>query len=228
MKFALVIPTYKRHKAIERLLNSICIQSLLPNQIIVVDSSIDSLTKETIGNFTITLSQLNYYKVGADGRGAGKQRNYAIERVNRDIDIICFLDDDLVLESNYFEEIINCYTLKKDAIGVGGIDLKDNSFRKVDDVKVYNNFDYYVIDGWYTRESLRAKVRKLFGLLPNNLPGFIPDFSHGRDQLPPNGKIYEVEHFVGMSMSFRKSFLDMNKFDAYFTVIVFMRFLICL
>ena len=45
MNFSLIICTYNRRKAIEVLMNSIVNQSLYPNQIIIVDGSLNQDTK---------------------------------------------------------------------------------------------------------------------------------------------------------------------------------------
>jgi len=42
--FSLIICTYKRHKALVNLLESVNLQTAYPNQIIIVDGSPDDLT----------------------------------------------------------------------------------------------------------------------------------------------------------------------------------------
>ena len=47
-------------------------------------------------------------------------------------------------------------------------------------------------------------------------PGLIPEFSHGRSALPPDGNIYLVEHFMGGISSYRKELFSQMKFSNYF------------
>lgn len=212
--FSLIVCTYKRSEALMKLLKSVEVQSLFPNEILIIDGSPDDKTKQMIQ--THEFANVYYYQVEEHQRGLTKQRNYGISKVSADSEIVCFLDDDLVLEPRYFEEIISTYKNFPDAIGVGGIDLKDNMYVKKEANKKYNRFTYFEIDGWVKKEPLRYKVRKILGLMTDLQPDIIPDFSHGRSGLPPNGKIYKVEHFIGMSMSFKKDLFLKVKFSPYF------------
>ncbi len=63
---------------------------------------------------------MKYYKVKEKDRGLTKQRNFGVARVQESCNVVCFLDDDTVLEPTYFEEIIKTYTIHIDALGVGG------------------------------------------------------------------------------------------------------------
>ena len=56
-----------------------------------------------------------------------KQRNYGIERIGAPIEVVCFLDDDTVLSTNYFEEIIKTFQEHQDVSGVGGVAINENS-----------------------------------------------------------------------------------------------------
>jgi cellulose synthase/poly-beta-1,6-N-acetylglucosamine synthase-like glycosyltransferase len=49
---------------------------------------------------------LKYFLVPSEHRGLTKQRNYGVERVGDEMEVVCFLDDDTVLEIDYFEELI--------------------------------------------------------------------------------------------------------------------------
>jgi len=215
MKISLVIATYQRPNPLRKLLDSIGKQTIKPFEVIVVDASDNELTKIIFENRTFDLN-VNYQEVSFEHKGSAQQRNYGVKLVDKESDIIAFLDDDLVVEPDYFEKILETYKNYPDAIGVGGIDLNNNNyFRKKEGIK-YNEFNYYELDGWVVKEPLRIKARKLFGLMTNLQPGLIPEYSHGRSSLPPNGKIYEVEHFMGCIASFRKELFDKIKFSEYF------------
>ena len=103
MKFSLVVCTYMRPKPLSDLLASVKIQTLYPNEIIIVDGSTNEETKQILANSTF--QNLKYYLVDASHRGLTKQRNFGVSKVTQDSEIVCFLDDDTILEPNYFESI---------------------------------------------------------------------------------------------------------------------------
>ena len=83
MKISLIICTYMRPKSLLTLLNSVNNQSLYPNEILIVDGSIDTNTKEMFS--TESFENLRYYLVDTKDRGLTKQRNYGISKVSNDI-----------------------------------------------------------------------------------------------------------------------------------------------
>jgi len=204
-----------RPLAIKKLLKSVQSQTKIPQQIVVVDGSTNEETRYLL-NESFSMLSLDYFLVDKEHRGLTRQRNFGVQQVNPSIDIVCFLDDDIVLEPDYFEQIEKTYKLHSDAIGVGGIDLKENRFFLKQADALYNRFAYYELDGWVIKESLRYKARKLFGLLSDMPPGIIPPFSNGRSGFPPNGNIYQVEHFMGGIGSYKKSLFNDIGFSKYF------------
>ena len=52
MKFSLIICTYLRPEVIVKLLNSVAIQTLCPNEILIVDGSTDNKTKDILVKLT--------------------------------------------------------------------------------------------------------------------------------------------------------------------------------
>lgn len=216
MTISLIICTFKRPKIIQNLLESIQKCTKKPDTILVVDSSPDDNTKDYILNTKYNDIKIEYYKVPPEHRGLTRQRNYGISKLTSNTKIVAFLDDDITIEPDYFEKLLETYDKHPDAIGVGGIDLQNNHYQKKEEGLRYPEFKYYELDGWVVREPLRYKVRKLFGLMTNLQPGLIPEYSHGRSTLPPNGKIYEVEHFMGGIASFRREIFDIINFSTFF------------
>ncbi len=201
--------------AICKLLDSVAIQQTKPDEIIVVDGSTDTATQQAMEQKKYDLP-IRYYQVSDEHRGLTRQRNYGIARVSTNIEIVAFLDDDLVLEPDYFIQIIKTYTKFPDAIGVGGIDLKENHWQLKESNKSYPESRYYELDGWVYPEPRRYRLRKRLGLLSSLPPGKIPPFSHGRSSFPPNGCTYEVDHFMGGIASYRKEIFDKIEFSRFF------------
>ncbi|OGS62525.1 MAG: glycosyl transferase family 2 [Flavobacteria bacterium GWF1_32_7] len=215
MVFTLIICTYKRSQPLLKLLLSVQHQTLYPNEILIVDGSPDDFTKEMLTQNSF--QGLKYFKVDEKDRGLTKQRNYGIARVQEASEVVCFLDDDTVLEPTYFEEIIKTYTLFPEALGVGGYITNETNWTKsTSDYQARINEFYY--DGWKRKDGSRFVWRKKLGLDSNRPPGCLPEFSHGRSIgfLPPSGKIYQVEQLMGGVSSFRKSIFQEFQFSTYF------------
>lgn len=215
MVFTLIICTYKRSQPLLKLLLSVQHQTLYPNEILIVDGSPDDFTKEMLTQNSF--ENLKYFKVDENDRGLTKQRNYGIARVQEASEVVCFLDDDTVLEPTYFEEIIRTYSLFPEALGVGGYITNETNWTKTtSDYQPKVNEFYY--DGWKRKDGSRFVWRKNLGLDSNRPPGCLPEFSHGRSIgfLPPSGKIYEVEQLMGGVSSFRKSVFKEFQFSTYF------------
>ena len=202
-----------RPKAIQNLLNSVSSQTLYPNEIIVVDGSLNDETSILLKQSDF--KNLKYVLVDKNNRGLTKQRNYGIAIVNKNSNVVCFLDDDIVLEADYFEKLLETYKIKSDALAVGGYIKNEVVWEKGIDKSIPNKFNY---DGWMRNEPSRFKLRRKFGLLPDCPPGFLPTFAHGRSIgfLPPSGKIYEVELIMGGVSSYRKEVFEKLSFSTYF------------
>ena len=213
LDFSLVICTYLRPKSLLRLLNSVKIQTLYPNEILIIDGSTNNQTEQLFNNYSF--QDLKYYKVDNANRGLTKQRNFGISMVDDSSEVVCFLDDDTILENNYFEELISTYNSKIDTLAVGGYILVENSWVKEENINISNKFYF---DGWNRDEPLRFRIRKWFGLLPDTDPGYLPSFSHGRSVgfLPPSDKIYPVEQIMGGVSSFKREVFDKIRFSNYF------------
>lgn len=215
MNFSLIICTYKRPQALLTLLQSVKQQTLYPTEILIVDGSPDDATKAMLDQNAF--QDLHYFKVDEKNRGLTKQRNYGIARVSEASEVVCFLDDDTVLASNYFEEIIKTYTIYPEALGVGGYITNEVAWQHVGtEYKTKNNEFYF--DGYKRSDGSRFIWRKKLGLDSDVPPGYSPAFSHGRSVgfLPPSGKVYPVEQLMGGVASFRKSVFEQLQFSTYF------------
>ena len=211
--FTLIVCTYMRAKPLLRLLQSVNNQTIYPNEILIVDGSTNNETEIILKENTF--NNLKYFKVDADHRGLTKQRNFGVKKVSSSSEIICFLDDDTVLEPEYFQHILNTYNKHQDALAVGGYIVNEIKWEASDGK---NNPLKFYFDGWMREEPSRFRIRKKVGLEPDAAPGFLPTFSHGRaiGFLPPSGKIYEVEQIMGGVSSYKKKVFNKLSFSNYF------------
>jgi len=197
------------------LLNSVKMQELYPNEILIIDGSTDDETAAIIAQNTF--QNLIYFQVSEADRGLTKQRNFGISKVSNDTEVICFLDDDTILEPTYFEEIVNAFQSDNGIVGVAGVAINEMRWIEKKSDKKYNKYKFYEFEGYVYPEGLRNIIRNVLGLQSNLGPGRMPEFSNGRTcGFPLNDKMYEVDLLIGMSFSFRKVVFDNIKFSHYF------------
>jgi len=215
MKFSLVICTYMRPDALLNLLQSVQNQILYPDEILIIDGSLNRETEKVLkdNNF----KKLKYFLVSIENRGLTKQRNYGISKVAKDSEIVCFLDDDTILEPDYFVEIVKTFKINNSICGVGGVAVNEYKWKPQQPNTTYNKNRYYLFEGYYYKEGLRNVVRNFFCLESNLEPGKMPTYSHGRTcGFPMTGKTYEVDLLIGMSMAFRRIVFEKIEFSKFF------------
>lgn len=215
MKFSLVICTYMRPKPLLQLLHSVREQTKYPDEILIIDGSNNNETALILEEYHF--QNLHYYAVPPEHRGLTRQRNFGIDKVGVEMNVVSFLDDDTVLEQNYFEELTNTFENDINITGVGGVAINETSWSKGESGKTYNKYRYYQFENYVYKEGQRNVVRNYLGLESDLDPWKMPKYSHGRTcGFPPTGKIYEVDLLTGMSFAFRKKVFDSIRFSTYF------------
>ncbi|MCH4551225.1 glycosyltransferase [Aestuariibaculum lutulentum] len=213
MTFTLIVCTYMRPKALQSLLDSVKEQTVYPDAILIIDGSDDDDSKDLISQNKF--ENTTYYKVSASYRGLTRQRNFGISQLPENTDVVCFLDDDVILDPDYFKQLLSTYEVFPKALAVGGYITNEVKWEHSDGKR---NPEKFYFDGWMRNEPSRFKMRRKFGLLPDVNPGFMPSFSHGRSVsfLPPSGKVYQVELIMGGVSSYKAEVFKACKFSTYF------------
>jgi glycosyltransferase involved in cell wall biosynthesis len=154
------------------LLQSVQKQTLYPDEILIVDGSTNTETEAVLEQNHF--ENLNYFSVPPEHRGLTKQRNFGIERVGTEMEVVCFLDDDTVLEKDYFEELLKTYTIYPEALGVGGAIIDETKCEFVGD-NYQPKIEEYFFDGWKRKDGSRFILRKKLGLVivPQDIPLYI-------------------------------------------------------
>ncbi len=189
MNISIVIPTYNRVKDLEECLNSISNQTKLPGEVIIVDDSDNDRTKKLIKKIKLKFQKkkitLKYIK-NDKRKSLTVARNIGIE--NSKGDIILFLDDDVILDKRYIEELLKVYKKHRNAVGVQGY---------ITNIKPVKSTFF----------------RKFFFLLHSqrNMNKVLPSFEIVYAY--PLTKVIRCQWLTGSNQSYKKEIFDEFKFD---------------
>ena len=110
---AIVIPTIGRSAELGRMLESLAAQTRLPNEVIIVDED------ESSRAFADRFPQLNIRVLVLPGSATAK-RNAGIKALRRDVALVGFMDDDIVLEPAAVGAVAAFWEQAKSALGGTG------------------------------------------------------------------------------------------------------------
>ncbi len=123
MEISLVIPTKNRSEKLKKLLYSVLKQTVLPKEVIIVDDSDNLRTKELIKKLKKLFLEKNIqikYIMPSENKKKSISRARNIGAKKAKGDIIVFIDDDVVIDKNYFKEILKVFEKNPNALGVQG------------------------------------------------------------------------------------------------------------
>jgi glycosyltransferase involved in cell wall biosynthesis len=132
MFISVIIATKDRREDLKRLCKSLSNQTMLPDELLIVDSG------DHVG--LLSVEGINANHIFTDQKGLTVQRNIGIKNTNKNADIIFFFDDDIVLEDDYIEIIVNIFKEDID-YKIGGVD----GFPLQDGKMLYSKNDAYEI-----------------------------------------------------------------------------------
>lgn len=117
---SVVIPTRNRLESLNRMLTSIAKQTLLPSEIIIVDSSENPLYKEQL----IASIDHKIIQIIHSEPSVCLQRNIGIEHSASEYIFLC--DDDIELSENYCEDVTHFLDFNKNEVIVSGLVLENH------------------------------------------------------------------------------------------------------
>lgn len=186
-----VICTKNRTQDLKECIDSIICQTHLSDEIVIVDSSDDDSTRSLIEDYKTKNSiPISYTHTSP---GLTKQRNIGIKKSRGSI--IAFLDDDVILDRDYFKEIIKCFMISDDISGVQGALTNVNS----DPIPI----KYLKKIFMYTSYDGKKGVMKRSGFADFQ-------FTENRDHIDA------TQVLVGCSCCYRKTIFDEYAFDEFF------------
>jgi len=120
MKISIIVPTLNRVSCLRHLLNTVLAQELMPYEVLIVDQS----DNETVYNFfneiknTFKNHKVNFLYVRQKSKSLTMAKNFGAQIASGDW--FSFLDDDVVLDKNYFLEFSNYIKTNPHAFLLGG------------------------------------------------------------------------------------------------------------
>lgn len=194
VQVSIVIPTYNRADDLSVCLASIGVQTALPKEVVIVDDSdtddVRSFIESLKNDFQERGVSLRYIRNPLE-KSLTIARNIGIQ--NATGDIILFLDDDVVLDKCYVEEILGTYARFPSSMGVQGLiqNLEQTGYF----VSIFNRFFYLG-----HAEKLRSRV--------------LPSTSCTYPAIPDGySSPVSCEWLSGCNQSYRKKVLLTLQFD---------------
>lgn len=186
-----IIPTKNRPVDLQLTIRTLLLQTLLPREIIVIDQSSDEDSYKVVqaefreaGRRSSVLPALKYVH-DPSIKGVSAARNHALTIASEAVWL--FLDDDVILETNFIKELIYVYASSSEIDGVSGV------------ITNYRPFPLL----------LRTWMR-IFALGPFT-EGRLPIYWQA-DKLRDAG-LFRVKGFSGGLMSFRSQVARNGRFD---------------
>ncbi len=117
-KLALVVPTKDRPDDLRKLLSSLAAQTRQPEQLIIVDGSNPNI-RHIIAEFPgLAVDYVRVYPPSLS-----QQRNAGMQRLNPDITLAGYLDDDIVVEAQAIEAMLKFWSTADDNVGGGAFNI---------------------------------------------------------------------------------------------------------
>jgi GT2 family glycosyltransferase len=166
-KVSAIIPTIGRLKVLINTINSINQQTIIPNELIIIDQNESDTIKKLIVNNKL-YDKLNIkYIHNKNITGLAQARNVGVKNVSSDIDIVLFLDDDVILEKMFIEEILKVYEIDDNINGVGGVITNySKSLYQILHQRIFNREIFYD-----TRQIVYSKYLKIENYLETRIIG---------------------------------------------------------
>lgn len=199
VSISIIIPTKNRTQDIVKCIESISIQTLKPDEVLVVDSSDTEKLKYTL-NPSSNLN-IRHIHIQVDKKFKGSQQiamNRGLDESSGDI--LIFLDDDVILDRDYIKNMVNIF--KHDTEGmIGGV-----TGEVVGNEHSLSPIQKFILYSYNIMLSIFLLLRAGNGNFQAS--GFPTYIKSGSINAPIN-----VEFLYGCNMAFRKEILSEFRFD---------------
>lgn len=182
MNITFIIPTFHRNKDLQFCLNSLSNQNKFPHHIIIIDNAGDAETQNICKSYSSLPILYHHFSINS----GAKARNWWIENIPSDTDIVAFVDDDTTFWPESLSEIESFFIANLQAKwGVAHISASTRQ------VWLLKKIGFFLLTWWVSRDR-QFMTRGWF----NTLPFIQPE------------KSQTVQWTSGCAMFFRKSVLD--------------------
>lgn len=120
MEFAIIVPIFQTPQILDIFLNSVANTISYPSRIIFIDDGSSPNTAKLLNDFRVPLGCSLEILRHSHSLGCAKSINEALDLLDENQRYIVFLDSDLILQSDWQQEIVKSFTQEKIGI-VGGI-----------------------------------------------------------------------------------------------------------
>jgi len=192
-RVSVIITTFNRPAELLTCIQSILAQSAKPDEVIIIDDG--ALAVPPLQN-ECTEHGIRYLYIKKEKPGLAESRNVGAKIAQGDI--IFYFDDDVILSSEYIEEVLKVYEEDQEK-SLGGVEGVMSNIRPLSAYQKFRKIFHMI---FFTVGLKEGKV------LPS---GFVTDF--GTKGVPLE-KVQEVDFFHGYAMSFRKEIFQEFSFDA--------------
>ena len=141
MFFSIIIPLYNRPQEIDELLATLCLQTYMQFEVLVIEDGSVNAAKEIVESYADRLDIHYFFKENA---GQGFARNYGFERAKGDYFVI--FDSDCLIPSDYLE-IVRDYLYDHKLDAYGGPDAAHESFTPVQKAISYGMTSIFTTGG---------------------------------------------------------------------------------
>ena len=186
---SIVIPTYNRVTDLKITLTHLKQFSGKVKEIIVVDQSKNDLTKKMINRLKNDKIKYVYSNIPS----ITIARNLGVKNSSKKSKLICFIDDDVTLGKNFFEEILKVFNSYENAKAVAAY---VNEAREREISNKFENFMKKIFFLAYIEKN-RARMVSAYG---NTYP-------------IKTDKIINSQWLQGANMVYKKEIFDQQKFD---------------
>lgn len=128
---SVVIPTVGRTQPLSECIESVLRQTLLPMEIVIIDCSAERQALQVLAQYSAKGDALgvSMRHVHSCVANVCVQRNLGVSEARGDI--VCFLDDDVVLQETYLFTMLETFRSYPEVVGVGGFVFSPKSDRSL-------------------------------------------------------------------------------------------------
>jgi len=158
MNIYIIIPVFNEEKYLEKTIDSIVTQTLLPKKLILVNDNSTDNSENILKKYSKEFTWIKYINIKSKqahvpGEKVIRTFYKGLEKLDSNYDVICKFDSDIILPKNYLESIINIFN-GDSKIGIAGGNLY---------IKKKNNWVYEKISSKnHVRGPIKSYRKKCF------------------------------------------------------------------